>query len=100
VISSAFISSTFDWSDFSTGFAASNFAFTCSQVKLADPGCAGRPGIAACASCICASGACGKLALPARPTCCALAGQKTPISIASVTEPYAVQVNNLVVLME
>jgi hypothetical protein len=38
--------------------------------------------------------------LPARPTCCALAGQKTPISIASVTEPYAVQVNNLVVLME
>jgi hypothetical protein len=31
VISSAFISSTLASSDFSTGFAASNFAFACSQ---------------------------------------------------------------------
>ena len=50
VISSAFISSTFDWSDFSTGFAASNLAFTCSQVRPDCVGGAGKPGMTTCAS--------------------------------------------------
>jgi hypothetical protein len=54
VISSAFISSTFAWSDFNSGFAASNFAFTSSQVSPDAAAGAGNPGTEACARCTCA----------------------------------------------